>query len=486
MRFFRSFSLLHRRTKSESAAAKPVASKVHLQTRSLSVHQFDEQVLIQDNDIFRAVVPSNTPTFSDPVPCTTCPSITPISAPVALAVADERILALETETTLLKEDILALTSANEELRNDLMNAQGDLFAELHKDLHHRRQAKADEEEIKRLEDKLAQYDKFLSLMINIGLHEPVLNNARGALRAGEDADEALVDAIKEAAAKPGSAWASIMPAITGSRTSDQYLSAINMTLKVRRELKEAKKVIKFWKRAAQEDDRHEYTITPSASNISSIHEMLSEKRQTAVDDLLAKLRTGTYRVRRRVEVPEPESIAPTLAPATISLDETTASPMEREPIDTPEILEVSDTRPSILVTASNSISTVRDSASTTRGPYVPNLPPLASESFKEELVASQSHKRFSKKNSSSKLQSRAVLGEVDLNRDTSNSTTTGIPESDSTMTQGSKRSAKALGKRRAMLVSQSIESIEVRTLHFFRAYRVELQFNVGCIPSYYE
>src|SRR6202021_2293845 len=101
-------------------------------------------------------------------------------------------------------------------------------------------------------------------------------------------------AIKEASAKPGSPWSKVIPAVTGPRTSDEYLSAIGMTLRLRREVKDTRKVVKFWKRAARETQEHAGTCTPSVSNISSIREQLSEERQTAVDDLLTKLRSGTH------------------------------------------------------------------------------------------------------------------------------------------------------------------------------------------------
>ncbi|KAF8893487.1 hypothetical protein BD779DRAFT_1435987, partial [Infundibulicybe gibba] len=110
--------------------------------------------------------------------------------------------------------------------------------------------------------------------------------------AGKNADEALVDAIKRAATKPGSIWSKIIPTIVGHRSPEDYISAINLTLKTRKELKYTKQVAKFWKGVAKAIPDHQDTVTPSASNLSSVSEVLSQERQTAVDELLRKIRSG--------------------------------------------------------------------------------------------------------------------------------------------------------------------------------------------------
>ncbi|KAJ7231462.1 hypothetical protein B0H12DRAFT_208784 [Mycena haematopus] len=104
-----------------------------------------------------------------------------------------------------------------------------------------------------LQVKLAQYERFLGLMISVGLHQRVLGDAHAALRAGIDPDQSLVDAIKEAAAVPGSPWSTIIPSVTGPRTPDEYRSSLTLTLNTRKELRDAKKVAKFWKRIACEE-----------------------------------------------------------------------------------------------------------------------------------------------------------------------------------------------------------------------------------------
>jgi hypothetical protein len=104
-----------------------------------------------------------------------------------------------------------------------------------------------------------------------GLHELVLDKALAALKGGLSADEALVDAIKEAASKPGSAWATIMPAIVGPRPPEKYVA---LTAKLRKDLKDSRKIASLWKKRAK-NGLHADLITPSISKLSDIHEPLS-------------------------------------------------------------------------------------------------------------------------------------------------------------------------------------------------------------------
>lgn len=134
--------------------------------------------------------------------------------------------------------------------------------------------------------RLAQLEKFLSAMIDLGLHIPVLDKAYKAVLNGAMADEALVDAIKEAAARPGTAWSRIVPAIVGPRTPENYISAINLTLKYRRELKQSKKVLMFWKKRAMLHPTNQGLVTPSASALSEVLDELSSERRVAAENFL--------------------------------------------------------------------------------------------------------------------------------------------------------------------------------------------------------
>ncbi|KAG2355174.1 hypothetical protein BDR07DRAFT_1381687 [Suillus spraguei] len=104
------------------------------------------------------------------------------------------------------------------------------------------------------------------------------------------ADHILVDAIGDAVHDPETLLSSLKPAVIDHPVIGQYQSALHMTLSARRKVRAQKKVSKFWKRLAQEDDRYTDTVTPSTSNISSVRETLTPDRQHAVDSLIARRR----------------------------------------------------------------------------------------------------------------------------------------------------------------------------------------------------
>jgi hypothetical protein len=71
-------------------------------------------------------------------------------------------------------------------------------------------------------------------------------------------------------------------------TPDEYSSALRMTLKTRRQLRDQKKVTKFWKRQAISEGKQS-VMTPSVSTLSSLHEVLPVERQAALDALVSRL-----------------------------------------------------------------------------------------------------------------------------------------------------------------------------------------------------
>ena len=79
----------------------------------------------------------------------------------------------------------------------------------------------------------------------------------------------------------------LVPRSTDSPTSDQYSSALRMTLQTRKALKDQKKITNYWKNAAVSGG-HLDTVTPSVSAISSIREALPAHRQAAVEALMVQ------------------------------------------------------------------------------------------------------------------------------------------------------------------------------------------------------
>lgn len=309
--------------------------------------------------------------------------------PYNLASVSQRILQLEHELCQLKTENSQLTDANNALKFDtellqeqlsfLENAERPLSSDV------RLITKEALEILKTQARRCIEMDRFVRTVISLGLQteEPVFPRVHKAIIAGDTHDEALVDAIRDAAAKPGTPWATIIPAVIGPRTNEQYLSAINMTLQSRKENRELQGVKKFWKNVAKEDPANADLVTPSSSNLSAVQAVLSEKRQHAVDDLLVQLRNGSVPIRSQIvsqsamqssEMPRPKSIV-----LSASMDST-------------RLLNGSATvprpEPGVIVSSSDS-STVL--------PYLrdASLPALASQTFKQELKASHSRERFS-------------------------------------------------------------------------------------------
>ncbi|CAA7267967.1 unnamed protein product [Cyclocybe aegerita] len=71
-------------------------------------------------------------------------------------------------------------------------------------------------------------------------------------------------------------------------TADEYSAALRMTLATRKELREQRKVTKFWKNVASNLQEAQDIITPSSSAISSIRHVLPVDRQAAVNALIAR------------------------------------------------------------------------------------------------------------------------------------------------------------------------------------------------------
>ncbi|KAK7023815.1 hypothetical protein R3P38DRAFT_3396274 [Favolaschia claudopus] len=247
----------------------------------------------------------------------------------------------------------------------------------------RRQTQEHKADMDAMQTKLAQYERFLGLMINVGLHQRVLGDAHAAMRAGVDTDEALVDAIKEAAAIPGNAWSTIISSVTGPRTQDEYKSSLNLTIKTRKELRDVRKIAKFWKNVAQDEGRLDI-VTPSVSTISSIHETLPPERQKAVEELMV--------TRRRLS-PESQSKAIELAVAGLPNSASSSSSS---------------------LTSTSLASTSADITPSNSAIELHCLSPLASESFKSELASRSSSTRLFKRSLSSKP-IRPPLGTIDTN-----------------------------------------------------------------------
>lgn len=206
-----------------------------------------------------------------------------------------RIYGMESENNELRHANMVLRSDSQALEQELSNLRADYYAERFQSKVRIQCARADKDKIIILTDKLEQAEKFIMAMVDIKLHEPVLGRAAEAVKEGADAEEALIDAVRVAATKKGSAWSRIIPAIVGPRSPEHYLSAINFALMLQKDLHEREKVASFWKTIAKLDPVNANTITPSSSLLSEVggedvEHSISE--QAVLDEMIAFLTNG--------------------------------------------------------------------------------------------------------------------------------------------------------------------------------------------------
>ncbi|KAF8078207.1 hypothetical protein FPV67DRAFT_1686704 [Lyophyllum atratum] len=251
MRFFKPFKLLHRRTKSDPTNA-----------------------LISDFSEFKPTA-SSYEGISDALPTFAASEIHPSPHP------NLRILDLEAENSHLRNISVASLKELSDVKLLLQATQADLYAELHRGV---RQRKEDRIEIERLREILEQYETFLQLVVNAEPYGPEsLADAHINLQGGHTLDQALSE--RAATTAEFIAGDHILTAL-GPRTQDEYTSAIKLTLTSRMQLRNYKKIAKFWKNTAKEDGKNPHIITPSTSAISSINEVLPAERRKAVNDLI--------------------------------------------------------------------------------------------------------------------------------------------------------------------------------------------------------
>lgn len=218
---------------------------------------------------------------------TSSSAVTPPDSGIAILKA--RVADLEAENSELQAKIVSLTLEVQIREEELSKFRSEYYTDLSETIVCRREATRET-----LDQKLARTQRFISSIVEAGLHDPVPSEAWRAVKAGQSTDDALVNSIKKAASRPGTSWSTIIPPITGPRSPEHYLSAINLTLKTRQELKKATQVSLFWQKTAKTDPAHRNTRTPSPSTRSdlSMQNMpRNEERKTAVDDLLAKLKS---------------------------------------------------------------------------------------------------------------------------------------------------------------------------------------------------
>ncbi|PSR72147.1 hypothetical protein PHLCEN_2v11995 [Hermanssonia centrifuga] len=308
----------------------------------------------------------------------------------------------------------SLTSKVAELETRLKQTQEELSEALRQTVS----PQSDELEALRAENK--RLTNLLRVIVPPNATCSVLDCAAARVKAGEDSEEALVGAIKDALGQPGSHWRTLLEPIVGERSPEDYIAQVNCTLRARRETRDWRKRAKFWKISARNEGRHQDTVTPSASALSDVVEQILQKRKNHVEELPKKLEESstcsdaTY----GYEIPQDGSEQGPIPSTT--LPDVLLSPSKEI---TPEIQEQS----SVVITPPRSGESVRHD--TVASSYA-TLPPLASVTFRES---------YSIRSLTSK---RDVLE---------------LPPSASTSTQGSNASRKSR-RRKVRLLAISVPS----------------------------
>lgn len=248
MRFLKSLTLPHRRTKSESFLAQG-------ETYSLS----------------------RDPCISPDDPGSS--STTTVAAESRTTTAlNLRLLDLDIQNRRLRDANIGWALEYAKLEAVLKASREDLLT-FRKDY-----AAADNKSLERLQ---ATFDNVAAIMTRLGLTTLI----EEPLQDGQELERQIIDAIQEAAVIPGNIWTKVIPSLLVYSSPRQYASALRMTLDTRKELRKSKKVVKFWKHLAKMDGQHLEAVTPSASNISSVCESnLTPDRRTALEMLIAQRR----------------------------------------------------------------------------------------------------------------------------------------------------------------------------------------------------
>ncbi|KAF9219623.1 hypothetical protein BS17DRAFT_386905 [Gyrodon lividus] len=418
------FRLLHRRTKSEGdvSALVPKSPNLDKQAKhspSAAFATYQDNIPETGPDKFTASISMHIemslPSFD---PCVELYSLQPTPSAAsptidAVTTLSDRITDLEAQLIHLREEQASLEQDLVDYRTDLLNTRSELYSEMLKSARHQQRTMDDFRTIQKLE---ARHQRFYGLLVDIGIPRTTIDVICRVLESGNgSADDILVDAIRDASNDDSTLLARLKPIIVNGRTPEHYLSALNMTLSIRKQLKSQKKKSKFWKKLAQEEGGHANIITPSPSDISSIREDLTPERQGALNALIARRRAERYS-----EYTEGDVFGGMRRES--SLDVLASSLASR-----PRLSVQNDSR----FSASSSSSTGTSSTSTAQLSNISRLSPLHRDFTAEISVMaprlpsalSTSLRRSSRSSSQS-----IVLGSVDLNVSRTSSVGTQEPD----------------------------------------------------------
>ncbi|KAJ7045961.1 hypothetical protein C8F04DRAFT_1066865 [Mycena alexandri] len=192
---------------------------------------------------------------------------TRIGQPVLkLAAIKERMELLEAANERLQHQIESNRTDAEMLSSSVTYFSSEYYAGLLTIRELRARSRQDAEVMSNQEQQLCQLKKFVGLMVEIGLHEPVLERAHVSVLKGENFEPALAEAIRNAAARPGSAWTGILDTVATTAP----LSTL----------------------------RDPFPETVQTELPADATELFEGRRQSTVDDLLKDLKDGNIPLGR--------------------------------------------------------------------------------------------------------------------------------------------------------------------------------------------
>ncbi|KAJ2919972.1 hypothetical protein MD484_g388, partial [Candolleomyces efflorescens] len=207
-----------------------------------------------------------------------------------------RVRVFEDDTEILKDYTVSILVEKEQIERDLANVRTHYSDELARAKQTRLQLQQTEAVLARLKNRFAEAERFILALVDLGLDLPTLREAISSiLRDDQSGEDALINAFqKSSLAKGTSRSKNLSPVADGLRTVDHYLSALDLTISARKELKEKAKVVQFWKMVAKTDPAHADIVTPSPSALDQIQTLSisasNAPRSSVVDDLVAQLR----------------------------------------------------------------------------------------------------------------------------------------------------------------------------------------------------
>lgn len=284
MRFFKSFNILHRRTKSATFVPGPAPELSFVdapyprgcgpsQPLSASPSLFFELATTKE-----PAVPPNFTHLADRVSGLWRPKRSSRRSSTASTFS-----AMEKEHTRLRDIIESWISEHSKIQENLAQCRDDLLIEQRKVAALEQKVQSNSLTIEALTEKLSHYEGLFE-------HERAAHSDSPFIATISDKEQPQSPHLTS-----GIVWSSIhrdpkLPSGPSNniRTADEYSSALRMTLTSRKQLREQKKITKFWKTEALAK-AHEALITPSVSTISSIQEQpLSTGRQDALKTLIIR------------------------------------------------------------------------------------------------------------------------------------------------------------------------------------------------------